>query len=224
MNKKMLVGKSILMLLLAFVFLNVPLFLSAGSIRYWNVWYFNITMFLPMIFFLLYLIKKDPTLLERRMKFKEKEKEQKKIQTIGIFIFLILFVLPGLDFRFKWSHVPTILVILGNIGYLAGYLFAMRVLLENSYASRVIEVVEGQKVISSGPYAVIRHPMYIGVLIMYFFLPIALGSYYTLIAFIPMPIHIVLRIKNEEKVLEKELAGYKEYKEKVKYRLIPRIW
>lgn len=224
MNKRKLLLKSISIFFLSFIVLNITLFLPAGTIYYWQAWILISVTFVPLIFFVTYMYHKDPKLLERRLNAREKEKEQKILQLLGIVEFLGLFLLPGFDFRYHWSHVPVPIVILSNIGYLLGYLFIVRVFLENSYASRVIQVEKNQKVISTGPYAYIRHPMYLGVLIMYFFLPIALGSYYSVIAYILLPVHLALRIRNEEKVLEKELPGYKEYKEKVKFKMIPYLW
>lgn len=224
MNKRKLLIKSISVGIMAFVIFNLALFLPAGSIYYWNAWIFNFVTFVPLILFVIYMFHKDPKLLERRLNYKEREKEQKILQLLGIVEFLALFLLPGFDFRYHWSFVPLLIVILSNIGYFLGYLFIIRVFIENSYASRIIQVEKNQKVISTGPYAYIRHPMYLGVLIMYFFMPIALGSFYALIAFIFLPVHIIQRIRNEEKVLEKELPGYDEYKEKVKFKLIPKIW
>jgi protein-S-isoprenylcysteine O-methyltransferase Ste14 len=139
-------------------------------------------------------------------------------------LFLVTFILPGFDFRYGWSAVPTCLVILAYAVTLFGYYLFFLVMKENSYASRVIEVEKDQKVISSGPYAIVRHPMYVCMLIIYTAMPLALGSYWALLTVIPIPFLLAIRIWGEEKVLKKDLKGYTEYTKKVKFRLIPYIW
>lgn len=158
------------------------------------------------------------------MRMREKEEKQKSIQIFTTIFFFIGFIIPGLDYRYHWSNVPVILVIAANAIVLSGYIFVFFVFRENSYASRIIEVEKGQKVITTGPYALVRHPMYLGVLLMFLFTPLALGSYWALFFFLPLLPLIVLRILNEEEVLLRELPGYEEYCMKTKYRLIPFIW
>ena len=206
------------------IFLGILLFLPAGSIKFWEAWFYCIVLTAPMLFAVIYFLKKDPELLERRIKMKEKEKEQKAIIMLSSVIFLVGFIIPGLDYRFHWSEVPTFLVIAADAFVLLGYLVFLLVLKENSYASRIIEVDKEQKVISSGPYTIVRHPMYLGIMLIFLSTPIALGSFWALIPFILLPILLVFRILNEEKILLKELAGYKEYCQKTHYRLIPYIW
>jgi protein-S-isoprenylcysteine O-methyltransferase Ste14 len=155
---------------------------------------------------------------------KEKEKRQKLIVKISYLYFLLTFLLPGFDKRFGWSNVPVILVVIADILVLFGYGMFFLVLRENRYASRIIEVEKEQKVISSGPYAIVRHPMYLGILIMYAFSPLALGSYWAIIPAIMIIPILVARIWDEERILMKELDGYQRYMEKTKYRLIPGIW
>jgi len=210
--------------LLAIVVLGLMFFLPAGTIRYWEAWVYCGILFIPMLFALIYLLKNDPGLLERRMKTQEKERPQKLIIRLSLFAFFLAFIIPGLDHRFNWSSVPVTVIIIADVIVPAGYLIFFLVLKENAYASRIIEVEKDQKVISTGPYAVIRHPMYLGVLLLYLFSPVALGSFWAIIAFIPLPVLVVLRIFNEEQVLVKELPGYKAYMQKVKYRLIPFVW
>jgi protein-S-isoprenylcysteine O-methyltransferase Ste14 len=177
-----------------------------------------------VIFVVFYFLKKDPELLERRMRMKEKEEKQKSIQKFGIIIFFIGFIIPGLDYRYHWSNVPALIVIAANAIVFSGYLLVFFVLRENSYASRIIEVEKGQKAITTGPYAIVRHPMYLGVLLMYLFTPLALGSYWAIIFFLPLVPLIVFRLLNEEEVMLRELPGYEEYCKKTRYHLIPFIW
>ena len=206
------------------IILPLVLCLTAGTLAYWQAWVYTALLFIPMGFVMAYLFKNAPDLLERRMRTREKESEQNLIIKTSVIFYLGAFFLPGFDFRFGWSQVPVSLVILAEVFVFAGYMYVFSVFRENQYASRVVEVEEEQKVISTGPYALVRHPMYLGMLVMFLFTPIALGSYWALIpaAFI-LPTTF-FRIVNEEKVLERELNGYKDYKAKVKSRLIPGIW
>jgi protein-S-isoprenylcysteine O-methyltransferase Ste14 len=206
------------------VFMGIFFFLPAGSLKFWEAWAYSLILFPLMIFAVFYFLKRDPELLERRIKMKEKEREQKAIITVSSVIFLIGFLIPGFDYRFGWSHVPTYLVIVSDVLVLLGYLIFLFVLRENSYASRIVEVEENQKVITTGPYAIVRHPMYSGVLIMLLATPLALGSSWAMATVIPLPFLLVGRILNEEKVLLKELPGFKKYCQKTRYRLIPFVW
>jgi protein-S-isoprenylcysteine O-methyltransferase Ste14 len=214
----------ILRFIMAIVFLAVIFFIPAGTIFYWEAWVYCAMLLIPMLFFLIYLLNKSPETLMRRMKTKEKEKPQKLFIRLSWLVFLLAFVIPGLDFRFGWSVVPVWLVAVSALIILGGYLIFIVVVRKNEYAARTVEVEEDQQVISTGPYRLIRHPMYTGVLLIFIFSPLALGSYWALIAFIPLPVIVILRIFNEEKVLSTQLPGYIEYMQKVKYRLIPYIW
>jgi len=199
-------------------------FLPAGTFAYWEGWVYLAILLIPMFLVLIYLLKNDPELLERRMRMREKETEQKLIIKISYVYFLLVFLLPGFDKRFEWSNVPVAVVIVADILVLLGYGMFFLVLRENRYASRIIEVEQEQKVISSGPYAIVRHPMYLGVLLMYILSPLALGSYWVMVPSLLIIPLLVARIRNEESVLRRELKGYQEYSQKTKYRLIPGIW
>ena len=201
-------------------------FLPAGSLQYWEAWIYIVILIIPAFFVILYFIKKDPDLLENRiLKRREKEKEHKSIQNIFSFVFLIGLLIPGFDHRFHWSNVPFFIVLISDLFVLFGYLMIVRVMKENSYASAIIETKKDQKVIETGPYRIVRHPMYTGGLIFIIFTPVALGSYWAFILFLILtPIVLVLRIIGEEKYLISNLQGYNKYCQKTKYRLIPFIW
>jgi len=216
--------KALKMFGLAPIILGIIFFVPAGSFRFWEAWVYSAVIIIPMIFVVIYFLKRNPDILERRLQFKEKEPQQKKIVRIGNILFFIAMILPGLDYRFGLSDIPAVMVFSSDAMVLAGIFIYFLVLKENSYASRIIEVQEGQKVISTGPYSVVRHPMYSAVGSMYLFTPIALGSYWAIIPMLLIIPIIVLRILNEEEILKKDLPGYTEYVTKTRYRLIPFIW
>jgi len=178
----------------------------------------------PMSIFALYLLRANPALLERRMKTREAESQQRWIIALLSLLFLIIFVLPGFDKRFGWSSVPAWLVIAANGMVLVGYLLVVFVLLKNEYAARTIEVEERQQVITAGPYALVRHPMYTAMTLIIIFSALALGSYWALIPAALFPLLLVARILNEEAVLHRDLAGYDDYCQTVRYRLLPGVW
>jgi protein-S-isoprenylcysteine O-methyltransferase Ste14 len=172
-------------------------------------------------------MKKDPKLLERRLNAgpgAEKQKRQRTIQFFASLGFISTIVVPAIDHRFRWSHLSTSLVIAGNVLVASGFLIIFRVFQENTFTSGVIEIDHEQKVISTGPYAIVRHPMYLGALIMLLGIPLALGSSWGLLTMIPMTYVIVWRLLEEEEFLAKNLPGYAEYRNKVRYRLMPYIW
>jgi protein-S-isoprenylcysteine O-methyltransferase Ste14 len=227
-NKQLSKGRLIIMVCVRFIpgffVLGGMFFLPAGTFAYWEAWTYIAVLFIPMFFVFIYLVKKEPELLARRMKMKEKEAEQKLIIKLSYIPFLVAFLLPGLDKRFGWSNVPVVVVLIADILVLLGYGIFFLVLKENPYASRIVEVEPEQTVITSGPYARVRHPMYSGVLLLYIFSPLALGSYWAIIPTIFIIPVILARILSEEKILLRDLDGYEEYMQKTRYRLIPGIW
>lgn len=198
------------------------LFLPAGSLTYWQAWIFWFGFSALTLFITAYFLKKDPDLLSRRMKVKDQENTRKPPAFLKLF--LLGYLIPGLDFRFHWSAVPVWIVIASNAIVFLGYIFIIIVFKENSYASTVIQVEKEQQVITTGPYAIVRHPMYLGMLIMSLFTPLALGSYWAVIPFLLTIPWTVIRIKIEEETLLRDLPGYKDYCLKTRYRLIPSIW
>ncbi len=206
------------------IILGFMLFLPAWTFNYWQAWIYMLILSVPMIFIVRYLYQHDPKLLERRMRMRERQKTQKLIQALLWPIFLLAFIIPGFDYRLHWSNVPLTVIIISDVLVLFGYLFVALVFKTNSYASRIIEVEKGQKVITTGPYAAVRHPMYSGVFVMYVFSPLALGSYWAMIPVLLIVPILVVRIRGEEKELLENLEGYKEYVTKTKYRLVPGIW
>lgn len=219
LKKMVAVRFSLLLILMGLVF-----FVPAGTFRYWQAWTYMAVLFIPMLVFVSYYLKKDPGLLERRMRTREKEHKQKTIITLSLPVFIAVLLTPGLDRHFGWSAVPPFVVIIADIIILAGYGLFVLVMRENRYASRVIEVEEDQKVISTGPYAVVRHPLYLAGLTIYLFSPLALGSFWAVPPALLLVVIYRARIQNEEKVLAEKLPGYREYLKRVKFRLIPGIW
>jgi protein-S-isoprenylcysteine O-methyltransferase Ste14 len=209
---------------IAFVFIAVFLFVPAGSVHYWQGWVFLAIIFVPMVFTSFYFYKKDPQLVERRLQSQETVSEQKVIMKLASPLFFASFLIPGLDYRFGWSHVPLWVTIVSQVIALAGYLFTYWVLEVNSFASRTIRVEAEQKVISTGPYRLVRHPMYFGAVVMLLFAPLGLGSYWAFPGFALLVVLIVLRLLNEEKVLLQQLPGYSEYCLQTRHHLIPGIW
>ena len=210
---------------LGLVALGAIFFIPAGTVNYWQAWAWMGVLIIPMFGILIYLMRNDPALLERRMRTRETEKPQTLMVKLSLLWFGVTFLIPGLDRRFGWSHVPVWLEVLSLLMVLAGYLCIFVVFRENSYASRVVEVSKGQTVIDTGPYAFVRHPMYLASIILYAFTPLALGSYWAVLPmWLIIPILTILRIPNEEEVLKRELPGYTAYMQKVKYRLFPGLW
>lgn len=223
MNTRLLF-QAIIKFLFGLLLVSALLFIPAGTLNFLEAWVFISILFIPMFVTGVILWIKNPRLLEKRLKAKEKETEQKSVIIIGGLMFIAGFIVAALDFRFQWSNVPDYLSVIATVFFLIGYVLYGETLRENEYLSRTIEVQENQKVIDTGLYGIVRHPMYSATLLMFLSIPIILRSYYSFIVFIIYPVLIVKRILNEEKVLEAELEGYKNYKESVKYRLIKFIW
>jgi protein-S-isoprenylcysteine O-methyltransferase Ste14 len=210
---------------LAALLLPAVFYAISGTLYYWQGWLYWTVLIIPMLVAVGYFLKTDPELLERRMKYKEKEPEQRLIVFLGDAVFVAGFLAVGIDLReHGLDQVQPAIAILADAGVFLGYCLVLWVFKENSYAARTIEVEEGQKVITSGPYSFIRHPMYLGFLVMYLLTPIALGSWRAVAVFLLFVPIIVWRILNEEKVLLRDLPGYKDYCRKEPYRLLPNIW
>lgn len=204
--------------------LSILLFVPAGTLKYWNAWLLMGILFIPMFIAGIVLMIKNPELLRKRLNLKEKETEQKHVIISGGLMFICGFVIAGLDYRYQWLILPKWLVIAAVVLFLFAYLLYAEVLRENVYLSRTVEIQENQKVIDTGLYGIVRHPMYSSTLLLFLSMPLVLGSLFSFFVFLIYPVITVRRIKNEERVLEKGLAGYSEYKERIKYRVIPFIW
>ena len=204
--------------------LGILLFLPANTMYFPGAWRFISLLFIPMFIFGIVLFIKAPKLLEKRLNSKESSNVQKKVLLFSALEFIMCFIVAGLDYRFGWSKLPMWLIIAACVLFVFSYGLYAEVMRENAYLSRTIEVQQGQQVITTGLYAVVRHPMYFAVVLLFWSMPLVIGSLYAFIVMIPFPLLLVSRIKDEEKILEDGLIGYKEYKQKVKYRLIPFIW
>ncbi len=210
--------------LLGIVLVGLLIFLPAGTFSFANGWLFMGILFVPMFFAGIVMMIKNPKLLESRLDAKENQKEQSLVVKLSGLMFLAGFIVAGLGFRFHWYTLPKSVVIGAAVVFLVAYILYAEVLRENTYLSRTIEVQENQKVIDTGLYGIVRHPMYSVTLLLFLSMPLVLGSIYSFLIFLVYPFIIAKRIKNEEEFLEKELDGYCEYKQKVKYRLIPFVW
>lgn len=223
MSLKLFVS-AVLKFILGVALVGLLVFLPAGTLNFFGGWLFMVILFVPMFFAGIAMMIKNPKLLESRLDAKEKQAEQSVVVKLSGLMFILGFVVAGLDFRFSWHPVPKAVSILATVLFLIAYLIYAEVLRENTYLSRTIEVQEGQKVIDTGLYGIVRHPMYTATLLLFLSMPLVLGSLISFLVFLTYPAIIISRLKNEEKFLEKELEGYAEYKQKVKYRLIPFIW
>ena len=223
MNVKLFI-KAITRYILGIILVGLLLFIPAWTFKYWNAWLFMGLLFIPMFIAGIILMIKNPKLLKERLDAKEKEKDQKVVIMLSGLMFLLGFVIAGLNYRFSWITIPNIVIIIASVLFIVSYILYAEVLRENTYLSRTIKVQENQKVVDTGLYGIVRHPMYSITLILFLTMPLILGSLISFIIFLAYPFIIVKRIKNEEEILTKELKGYKEYKKKVKYKLLPFIW
>lgn len=222
--KKGLLKEAVIKILAGIVIMGLLLFLPAGTLGWKEGWILMIILFVPMFIAGLVMYFKAPDLLKSRLRAKETQSEQKDVIRFSGLMFIAAFILAGLNYRFQWIKLPEAIVWIGVVIFLLAYCLFGEVLRENQYLSRVIEVQDGQTVVDTGLYGIVRHPMYSATVLLFLSMPLVLGSVLSLIimlAYIPI---IVKRIRNEEEVLEKELRGYDEYKNKVKYRLLPFIW
>ena len=216
--------QAIIKYLLGLILVSLLLFIPAGTIYYYNAWLLIELLFIPMFFVGLVMYFKNQELLKSRLNAKEKLGDQKVIIILSGLMFVIGFIVAGLDYRFSFIKLPDIVVIISSIIFIISYILYGEVLRENTYLSRTIEVKKDQKVIDTGLYGIVRHPMYSVTILLFLSMPLILGSLVSFVIFLNYPFIILERIKSEEKVLEKELKGYKEYKKKVKYKLIPFIY
>ena len=224
MKTSRLLAQGLLKMLSGMLIVGLVLFLPAGSWNYFNGWLFCGLLFLPMLVLGALLLWKAPALLEKRLNTKEREKTQMAVVAVSSLLFLAAFVAAGLDFRFGWTHVPIWLVCLAAVLQLAAYGLYAEVMRENAWLSRTVEVQENQKVIDTGLYGIIRHPMYTSTVLLFLAMSLVLGSWVSFAIMLLYPVVIVFRIRNEEQVLEAGLAGYREYKQRVRCRLLPFIW
>ena len=223
MNKKLFI-QALLKFSLGVLLVGILVFLPAGTPTFFNGWLFMGILFVPMFIAGIVMMFKNPDLLESRLQAKETQKEQSVVVKLSGLMFLIGFIVAGLNFRFGWYILPKTVVLIAAVVFLAFYVMYAFVLKQNTYLSRTIKVQENQKVIDTGLYGIVRHPMYTATLGLFLSMPLVLGSVYSFLVFLAYPFIIDKRLKSEEEFLEKELDGYREYKSKVKYRLIPFIW
>lgn len=200
------------------------IFLPAGTVNYPYGWLLVGLLFVPMLITGFVMLAKSPEFLKKRLDVKEKQATQKGVVAYAGLMFIAGFVVAGLDYRFGWSNMPQWVTIIAAVLFLFSYALYAEVMRENAYLSRTIQVEEGQKVVDTGLYGIVRHPMYAVTILLFLMMPLVLGSWYALIAFAFYPVIIIVRLKDEEDLLTRELPGYEAYKEKVKYRIIPFIW
>ena len=223
MNIKLFI-EAIIKFLLGVLLVGLLIFLPANTLNYPNGWLLMGLLFIPMFIAGLIMMFKNPDLLKSRLNAKEQEKGQIEVVVLSSLMFSIGFILAGLNFRFNWFHLPNIVVIIASIIFIISYIIYAEVLRENAYLSRTIEVQKNQTVIDTGLYKIVRHPMYTATIFLFLSMPLILDSLPSFIIFLIYPFIIIKRLNNEEEVLEHNLIGYKKYKEKVKYRLIPFVW
>lgn len=223
MNKK-LFFQAITKYIIGLIVVGCLIFIPANSLEYWNGWLLIGLLFIPMFIAGIILMIKNPELLQKRLNAKEKETEQKWVLLFSGLMFISGFILAGLNYRNEWIELPNVVIIISSILFITAYILYAEVLRENTYLSRTIEVQNNQKVIDTGLYGIVRHPMYSATILLFLTMPLVLGSIISFFVFLIYPIIIAKRIKNEEAVLEKDLKGYADYKKKVRYKIIPFVW
>jgi len=223
-NLKRLILSAVFRLVSGTVIISAMLFGAAGTLHYWEGWLYLGVLLLPTVVFLQFMIRKDPELLERRLRIRERETVQKAVILGSIPLHIALLLIPPLDHRFGWSAVPPWVIFVSAIAILAGYLLYVRVLMVNRFASRTIAIEAGQKLVTTGPYRIVRHPLYLAGVLMFATTPLALGSFWGLITAPGIVVIYVVRILNEETVLIRGLDGYEDYRRLVRWRLVPGVW
>jgi protein-S-isoprenylcysteine O-methyltransferase Ste14 len=218
------IGQALFFCILAATLFGLPLFLSAGSLRFTGAWLFLGVFCISVFFIFTYLAIKDPGLFEKRMKMEEEDLSQTIIKLSLTLIYLVTLIVSGLDYRFHWSRVPRVVVLVFTILEAFGAVVLFIVMKQNTYGSRAVEIQENQRVIDSGLYSVVRHPLYLAFSIIFCFSPLVLGSFYAFILSLLMPVLIAMRIRKEEELLRKGLQGYEAYLRKVRFKLIPYVW
>ena len=219
-----LVAEALIKFTCGLLLVGLLIFLPAGTLSYTYGWLFVGLLFVPMLIAGFIMLAKSPEFLKKRLDAKEKQSAQKGVVALSGLMFIAGFVVAGLDYRFGWSAMPTWVVVTASVLFLIAYALYAEVMRENAYLSRTIKVEEGQKVVDTGLYGIVRHPMYAVTILLFMMIPLILGSWYALIAFAFYPAIIIVRLLDEEKLLTEELPGYAEYKQKVKYRIIAFIW
>jgi protein-S-isoprenylcysteine O-methyltransferase Ste14 len=219
-----LAAAALVRLVAGIAILAAVFFLPAGTTDWWQAWAYMAILFTAVTVMFAWLLVHDPALLERRMRGVERRSEQRLVQAAGSVVYVLVFLLPGLDRRFGWSHVPAAVSVAADLLVVAGYAGFAWVLRVNSWASRLVEVQQGQRVVTAGPYALVRHPMYSAILLMFFATPVALGSWWALIPAALLAPVLALRIRHEETLLARELAGYADYVRTTRWRLLPGLW
>lgn len=209
---------------LGILLVGALIFLPAGTLAFAKGWLLMGLLFIPMLIAGFVMLFKAPKLLAKRLDAKEKQGDQKLVVAMSGLMFVAGFVVAGLDYRFSWSRMPMAVTVVSSVLFLVAYGLYAEVLRENAYLSRTVKVEEGQTVISTGLYGIVRHPMYAATILLFIMMPLVLGSWYAAIIFLAYPVLIVIRLSGEEKLLLKELPGYAQYRKKVKYRIIPFIW
>ena len=216
--------EAIIKYVIGVILVGLLLFIPAGTLKYLNGWLFMYLLFIPMFIAGIIMMIKSPNLLKERLDVKEKEGKQKKVVKASALMFILGFIVAGLNYRYSWIKLPNIVVIVSSIIFILSYVMYAVVLKQNAFLARTIKVDKEQKLITTGLYSIVRHPMYTATIFLFLSMPLILNSFISFIIFLIYPFIIITRLNNEEEVLEKELKGYKKYKKKVKYKLIPFIW